>query len=557
MIDKPLVTIVIPVYNGSNYVREAIDSALNQTYDNLEIIVINDGSNDNGKTREIALSYGEKINYFEKENGGVSTALNFGIRKMSGEYFSWLSHDDAYLPNKIEKEVDYLVDNNLLDKKVILYSDYYLIDSKSKVVNECKKNHIELMKKPEYSLLLGAVNGLTLLIPKQAFLDYGLFNVNLKCTQDYDLWYKMFQTYVPIHLKETLVYSRYHPAQVSNTSPKVAIEGNELWIKMLRDLSIEDMVRLEGSPYAFYGKMTTFFIGTPYNESLEYCQKKQADIRNDYFQKESTSLISIIIVLFPLQDYQKTMESVHSQTYQNYELLFVTMGNSQIEGSEIFSTSTNKIFKNIADAIQASSGEYVCFLLAGDYWDSTKLNMQLSEIELSNSFVSYTNFSSIGKAVNDNRFDQMNTIEHLFYQLVMASTLMIDKRYLTQKMIKIQKPFGWNSCLLLLLEMKKDREFCRINQILSFIDERNIATLDYRLLMKYVINDEEYYHCDEALFLLSQGLIGKELGAAINKKSNIFQKYYSKITNSIKHEGIKKTIMKVLKKIRRTIGMIK
>ena len=69
----PNVSIVIPVYNGSNYVREAIDSALSQTYKNIEIIVVNDGSTDD--TDEICKSYGNKIRYFKKENGGVSTEI--------------------------------------------------------------------------------------------------------------------------------------------------------------------------------------------------------------------------------------------------------------------------------------------------------------------------------------------------------------------------------------------------------------------------------------------------------------------------------------------------
>lgn len=101
----PLVSIVIPVYNGANYLKEAIDSALNQTYPNCEIIVVNDGSTDQGKTECIALSYGEKIRYFSKENGKVSTALNMGIREMEGQYFAWLSHDDIFYPDKIEKQV--------------------------------------------------------------------------------------------------------------------------------------------------------------------------------------------------------------------------------------------------------------------------------------------------------------------------------------------------------------------------------------------------------------------------------------------------------------------
>src|SRR5665647_567426 len=93
----PKVSIVIPVYNGSKYLGEAIDSALAQTYKNLEIIVSNDGSSDNGATERVAKSYGDKIIYLgKKDNGGASTALNAAIKVMTGEYFSWLSHDDMY-----------------------------------------------------------------------------------------------------------------------------------------------------------------------------------------------------------------------------------------------------------------------------------------------------------------------------------------------------------------------------------------------------------------------------------------------------------------------------
>ena len=95
------VSIIMPVYNGENYMREAIDSALAQTYENTEIIVVNDGSTD--RTEEIAKSYGDRIVYVSKENGGSSSALNAGIKKMTGDFFSWLSHDDLYLPERTEE----------------------------------------------------------------------------------------------------------------------------------------------------------------------------------------------------------------------------------------------------------------------------------------------------------------------------------------------------------------------------------------------------------------------------------------------------------------------
>ena len=109
----PLVSIIIPVYNGSDYLRTCIDSALAQTHPAIEVIVVNDGSTDDGKTAAIATSYGKRIRYVEKENGGVSSALNRGIEEMSGDYFSWLSHDDVYAPTKIERQLAVLREQHL------------------------------------------------------------------------------------------------------------------------------------------------------------------------------------------------------------------------------------------------------------------------------------------------------------------------------------------------------------------------------------------------------------------------------------------------------------
>lgn len=102
--------------------KEAIDSALNQTYPNCEVIVVNDGSNDNGATEKIALSYGDRIRYIKKENGGVATAVNRGIKEMKGEYFSWLSHDDYYYPQKIEKQIEAIEKSG--DKTAIAHSNF-------------------------------------------------------------------------------------------------------------------------------------------------------------------------------------------------------------------------------------------------------------------------------------------------------------------------------------------------------------------------------------------------------------------------------------------------
>jgi len=271
---NPSVSVIIPVYNGVNYLREAIGSALNQTYKNIEIIVVNDGSTD--ETEEIAKSYGEKIRYFSKENGGVSSALNLGLREMKGEYFSWLSHDDVYCPEKIEEQIRCFA--SLGEKNVILYSDYKIINENSKIIDTVVRDHKLLEEKMEYSVLRGNINGITLLIPKKAFDDYGSFDEKLKCTQDYAKWFDMMKTYKFIHMPNALAKHRFHQAQETVNNPNVVTEGNKLWIKMMKDLPPETKERLEGNEVEFYKQMVFFLKETPYKEAMVFANEKANEI---------------------------------------------------------------------------------------------------------------------------------------------------------------------------------------------------------------------------------------------------------------------------------------
>lgn len=272
--ENPLVSIVIPVYNGSNYLRYAINSALSQTYPNIEIIVVNDGSTDKGKTAKIAKSFGDRIRYFEKANGGVSTAINYGIKQMKGEYFSWLSHDDAFLPEKTEVQIKYLKEHHLINKKVILFSDYQVIDRRSRKLQNIVLNHTLATKHQEYAFLRCIMSGISMLIPKKAWDEYGGLDTKLACTQDYEKWFEMNQTYKFIHIPEVLIQSRYHAGQVTNTSPLVRTEGNSLWLKVIKSYTEEKRIKLNGSNYAFYYYFIEHLKKTPYDEALAYCEKE-------------------------------------------------------------------------------------------------------------------------------------------------------------------------------------------------------------------------------------------------------------------------------------------
>lgn len=114
--DKPLVSIITPCYNGEAFLDRYFNSVLSQTYTNLELIFINDGSND--RTEEIALSYREKLEargiefiYEYQENAGQAAALNRGLKLFKGDYIVWPDSDDVITPASIEEKVNFLLKN--------------------------------------------------------------------------------------------------------------------------------------------------------------------------------------------------------------------------------------------------------------------------------------------------------------------------------------------------------------------------------------------------------------------------------------------------------------
>lgn len=224
---EPLVSIIIPVYNGTNYMREAIDSALNQTYKNIEILVINDGSCDDGATEKVAKEYKDKIRYFYKENGGVSTALNMGIKNMKGEYFSWLSHDDVYFEDKVEKSVEAL--SKIEDKKTIVCCECVNIDKNSLLIStKTQKETLDKEKLIYWGECLmrmlneGTMNGCTLLIHRDVFADAGLFDETLRFNQDSFMWDKIFlKGYPMLCIPHVGVKGRIHEKQLTQTGQSI------------------------------------------------------------------------------------------------------------------------------------------------------------------------------------------------------------------------------------------------------------------------------------------------------------------------------------------------
>jgi glycosyltransferase involved in cell wall biosynthesis len=242
----PRVSIIIPVYNGSDYLRGAIESALGQTYPNVEVIVVNDGSNDAGATEAIARSFGDRIRYLWKENGHVASALNHGIRHMGGDCLSWLSHDDLYHPDKVAAEVEALAGQ---DRRTVVYSDFETLDVATGAVRPVRLPHVPPERFRYFITVNNSLHGCTLLVPRAAFDECGLFNERLRTTQDYDLWFRIAAAFRFVHLPRVLVTARLHPGQGSHQLRGVALEEcDALLAGFVKALGTEEIERATGLP---------------------------------------------------------------------------------------------------------------------------------------------------------------------------------------------------------------------------------------------------------------------------------------------------------------------
>ncbi|PZV14675.1 MAG: hypothetical protein DCF22_08475 [Leptolyngbya sp.] len=136
---EPLVSIIINNYNYDRFLAETIDSALAQTYSNIEVIVVDDGSTD--QSRSIIASYGDRIVPVLKSNGGQSSSFNEGFKASQGEIISFLDSDDLFYPEKIEKIVNFFVQNNLVDSPVIFHNLFEAIDEKGLLTADFSLNN--------------------------------------------------------------------------------------------------------------------------------------------------------------------------------------------------------------------------------------------------------------------------------------------------------------------------------------------------------------------------------------------------------------------------------
>jgi len=201
----PKVSVIIPTYNCAQYICDAVDSVLAQTYRDFELIVVDDGSTDN--TRELLLGYGDQLQYIYQENKDITGARNTGIENSDGQYLAFLDADDMWLPNKLDRQVRLLDD---APEVGLVYCWHYYIDAEG---DKCKFQNNTIGRSFEsgsrlYDKLIErnviSGGGSTPIIRQECLEKSGMFDESLPYSGDWDLWLRISMDYIIAYIPEPL-----------------------------------------------------------------------------------------------------------------------------------------------------------------------------------------------------------------------------------------------------------------------------------------------------------------------------------------------------------------
>jgi len=254
----PKVSVIIPTYNRARLLAEAINSVINQTFQDFEIIVADGSSTDN--TKEVALGFGSKVKYFNEEHTGLpASGRNLGLRNASGDLIAFLDSDDAWLPEKLEKQVQYL---QTRPQYHIVYSNAWMVDSAG------KRKH--LFVKPGMFkdgnifrdlIKLNFVTILTVLMRKEVFQKIGFFREDPSVLEDYEYWLRAAQHFEFGFIDEPLALYKDHVGGFSKKQNYGLLKQNILK-SLLEDSKTKDNYKEDiiDSYYDSYLNSAAYFL---------------------------------------------------------------------------------------------------------------------------------------------------------------------------------------------------------------------------------------------------------------------------------------------------------
>lgn len=203
-----MISIILPSYNGQKYIEQAIESVINQTFSDWELIIVDDCSTDD--TLSIVKEYAKKdcrIKVIHNDsNQKLPQSLNIGFQNASGEYYTWISDDNAFALNALERMYQILTDKNV----DFVFADYETIDPEDYIIYRVHTGPIEILP-------LRDTVGACFLYRRQVHDILGGYDINKFLVEDYDFWLRAYWKFKFYHIKESLYYYRIHGGSLTAT----------------------------------------------------------------------------------------------------------------------------------------------------------------------------------------------------------------------------------------------------------------------------------------------------------------------------------------------------
>lgn len=403
--EKQLISVIVPIYNVENYLRQCLDSVLGQTFKNFEVLLVNDGSSDS--SGDICREYVEKdsrFHYFEKENGGLSDARNYGIERAQGEYLTFIDSDDFVNEKHLE---NLFLASRLTNADITiggfsrfengtfwLYQDYFSSDSLVSFTSAQAIQHLDSMFDVpflNFSIICGKLFKRDLF--KELRFQYG------KYAEDQFIIWKLYLKARSIYTfnVDSYVYRINNTGMSSVFSLKHLdyIDALEERIKFTKDIDGID-ISLSFNMYRYVLKRILQQLeehdyideAKEVREKLELAEQGQYPFLTDEVKEieveNGGELISIVVPIYNVENYLRMcLDSIEHQTYSNIEVLLINDGSPDSSGEicqeYVARDSRFRYFEKenggLSDArnygIERSNGKYLTFIDSDDWVEPT------------------------------------------------------------------------------------------------------------------------------------------------------------------------------------------
>lgn len=444
--NNELISIIVPIYNKEDYLRQCLDSIINQSYTNFEVLLVNDGSTDSSGI--ICQEYSERdsrFRYIEKKNGGVSSARNLGLELSEGAYITFIDSDDWIEFNYLEVLYNALRENNT-DVAISSYKSYYLdgnfylrvySNQEEEFLRIGKRNRdVFLEEFPKLGKLNHDFHCIASKLFKRELLESQKFDESINYGEDLYFFFNLYlKIQSIIYVKEATYIYRQHGTNITlNFTESLALQEiqiHEQILKSAENQGIASFYYLEKLKYIVSLRIEQF----PYSDAIKKYETIVSDLENRVTYPQP--LISLIVPIYNVENYLwMCLDSIAKQTYSNIEVVLINDGSS--DGSkEICQKFVNRdnrfryFEKNnggLSDArnvgIIRSQGEFISFINSDDWIDSTYVEDLYKAALLNDSEVVVSNYKEFHNEQNvylihffDDYYERNYNGEELIQQL--------------------------------------------------------------------------------------------------------------------------------------------